>query len=271
MKLCISNIAWKKSEDKQMYHMCSEMGYEGIEIAPTRIFPNNPYDYLHEAKVWAHNLNEEYGLKIFSCQSIWYGRTENIFASKKEREALIEYTKKALAFAAVIGARSIVFGCPKNRNGFKKSPHENSKISTEFFNKLADVASEYRVTISIEANPVIYGSDFLNSTEETIDFITQLDREYIRLNLDIGTMLYNQERADCIKGYEKMISHIHISEPLLYKIEERKEHEEIFDILKMVGYNKAISIEMKQQDRIEEISKIMQYIQSVFKPNFRKI
>lgn len=263
MKLCISNIAWEKADDKQMYHLCSEMGYDGIEIAPTRIFPDNPYDHLTEAGNWAKSLQEEYALKIYSCQSIWYGRTEKIFGSNKEREGLIEYTKKALAFAEAVGAGSIVFGCPKNRNGFQKSPQENSKISTEFFNKLADIAGEYHVMISIEANPILYGTDFLISTEEAIDFIVKLNRDYIGLNLDIGTILYNQEKMDSIKGYEKFISHVHISEPCLLEIKERKEHKDILNLLKVVGYDKAVSIEMQKQESIEGICKAMRYIKRI--------
>ena len=238
MKLCISNIAWEKADDKQMYHLCSEMGYDGIEIAPTRIFPDNPYDHLTEAGNWAKSLQEEYALKIYSCQSIWYGRTEKIFGSNKEREGLIEYTKKALAFAEAVGAGSIVFGCPKNRNGFQKSPQENSKISTEFFNKLADIAGEYHV-------------------------IVKLNRDYIGLNLDIGTILYNQEKMDSIKGYEKFISHVHISEPCLLEIKERKEHKDILNLLKVVGYDKAVSIEMQKQESIEGICKAMRYIKRI--------
>ena len=85
-----------------MYKWMNSNRIEGLEIAPTRIFPENPYDRIKEAKDWADNLREEWNLRISSMQSIWYGRKENIFASKDERETLIDYTKRSIDFAKAI-------------------------------------------------------------------------------------------------------------------------------------------------------------------------
>ena len=38
MNLSISNIAWASDYDAQMYPFLKEIGYQGLEIAPTRIF-----------------------------------------------------------------------------------------------------------------------------------------------------------------------------------------------------------------------------------------
>ena len=42
MKLSISNIAWSDKYDKEMYQFLYKNQIEGIEIAPTRIFSENP-------------------------------------------------------------------------------------------------------------------------------------------------------------------------------------------------------------------------------------
>ena len=89
MKLSISNIAWTAENDAEMYQFLQKSGYQGLEIAPTRIFPEAPYDKLAEAKEWAWELKEKYGLEIPSMQSIWYGHQEKIFGSKEERNILI--------------------------------------------------------------------------------------------------------------------------------------------------------------------------------------
>ena len=44
MKLSISNIAWDTSEDKMIYELMQNHGCSGLEIAPTRVFPEHPYD-----------------------------------------------------------------------------------------------------------------------------------------------------------------------------------------------------------------------------------
>ena len=79
MKLSISNIAWSSENDIEMYRFLQEMGFQGIEIAPTRVFPFSPYDNISDAKVWAETLQKKYSLLIPSMQSIWFGHSEKIF------------------------------------------------------------------------------------------------------------------------------------------------------------------------------------------------
>ena len=81
MKLSISNIAWKSEDDFKVYKLMKKYEYKGLEIAPTRIFSEQPYKKLTEAKIWYEELNKKYGFTISSMQSIWFGRQENIFNS----------------------------------------------------------------------------------------------------------------------------------------------------------------------------------------------
>ena len=43
MKFSITNIAWTSEYDEQMYHAMKNSGFTGLEIAPTRIYPEHPY------------------------------------------------------------------------------------------------------------------------------------------------------------------------------------------------------------------------------------
>ena len=49
MKLAISNIAWTKEKDESMYAHLLQKGFQGLEIAPTRLFSERPYEHLKEA------------------------------------------------------------------------------------------------------------------------------------------------------------------------------------------------------------------------------
>ncbi len=79
MKLSISNIAWSSENDEEMYKYISDNKFSGLEIAPTRIFANDPYNQLDKAKEFAEKLEQNYNLKISSMQSIWFGKQEKIF------------------------------------------------------------------------------------------------------------------------------------------------------------------------------------------------
>ena len=261
MKISASNIGWKKEYDDQMYIWMQNNGLSGLEIAPTRIFTENPYDKCKEAKSWANRLKEEYGLEISSMQSIWYGRNENIFVSNDERESLIEYTKKAIDFAKAIYCNNLVFGCPRNRNVPEGA---NASIAEEFFTILGEYACNAGTVIAMEANPPIYNTNYCNTTRQAIELVKRVGSTGFRLNLDIGTMIANEETIDDLVGFADIINHVHISEPGLAGIKKRAIHGELKTLLKESTYERYISLEMKTQEDIQEIKEPIMYIKEVF-------
>ena len=50
MKLSVSNIAWSPERDETVLILLKKHGFSGVEIAPTRLFPEAPYDKIEEAK-----------------------------------------------------------------------------------------------------------------------------------------------------------------------------------------------------------------------------
>ena len=171
MKYSISNIAWGKEYDGEMYSFLKENGVDGIEIAPTRIF-ENPYDRLEEAHLYSYMLKNKYGLTVSSMQSIWYGIGQNIFGTDEDRQFLTDYTKKAVLFAESMGIKNLVFGCPKNRNVPQGA---NIDIAFEFFKQIGDFAFEHGTNIALEPNPVIYNTNFLNYTKDCCEFVKKVD------------------------------------------------------------------------------------------------
>ena len=260
MKLSISNIALNDENNVQIYEYMQKYGFSGLEIAPIKIFPQNPYDKIEEAKLWAQNLKEKYGFVIPSMQSIWYGKTEKIFASAEDRQILINYTKKAIDFASVIGCKNLVFGCPKNRNIENKSDYD---IALEFFREIGDYAYSKNTVIGMEANPAIYNTNFITDTKSAIDLVKKVNSKGFKLNLDVGTIIQNEEDYNELKDNVALINHVHISEPYLEKIQQRDLHKEIINILKNENYGGYISIEMKQQENLQEVENIMKYVNEV--------
>ena len=139
-KLSISNIGWAAENDAVVYEWMKKYGFSGLEIAPTRIFPEAPYDRNGAAKVWSENLKNEYGFQISSMQSIWFGKQEKLFGTPEERKILLDYTKKAIDFSAAIGCKNLVFGCPRNRY---LPEGMNDDIAVSFFRELGNYAIEH--------------------------------------------------------------------------------------------------------------------------------
>lgn len=260
MKISVSNIGWTKEYDDEMYKYISDSKLNGVEIAPTRIIENEPYEKNEQAIKFATKIKENYNLEISSMQSIWYGKQGNIF-DKKDAEMFIEYTKKAIDFANDINCKNLVFGCPKNRN-----MPEGKTINDilYFFKVLGDYAEKKKTTVAIEPNPTIYGTNFLNTTREAMEFVRSIDSNGIKVNVDLGTIIENEETLEQIKNNIDLVNHIHISEPNLEVVKKRTIHKELANMLRKLDYKEYISIEMKNTGNINDIKKTIEYVKSIF-------
>ena len=260
MKLSISNIAWSKDKDEKMYEYLSEIEFSGIEIAPTRIFEDKPYSHIEEAKNWKQELENKYKLEISSMQSIWYGKQGNIF-NKEDAKEFIDYTKKAIDFASGIKCKNLVFGCPKNRI-MPEGKSEDDVI--EFFKILGDYAKERKTVVALEPNPTIYGTNFINYTNQAFEFVKKVNSDGLKVNVDFGTIIENKEELDTIFSNINFVNHIHISEPNLEVVKRREEHKVLADNLRKLDYDKYVSIEMKNTGDMEKVRKVIEYVKEIF-------
>lgn len=261
MKLAISNIAWSESDDEVVYNFLKENDITGLEIAPTRIFKENPYEQLQNAEKYSNMLKDKYNLNIASMQSIWFGKSENIFQSESNANELIKYTKKSIDFATTIGCNNLVFGCPKNRN--INNYEKDYPKAINFFRSIGEYALNKNVVIAVEPNPVIYNTNFLNTTRQAIDFVKEVNLDSIKVNYDLGTVIYNNESIEIIKENIKYINHIHISEPNLKTIEKREIHKKLIKLLNSLNYKRYVSIEMKNNENIDDVKEAIIYVKNL--------
>ena len=260
IKLSVSNIGWDKTKDDEILSFLSEKGFNAIEIAPTILIEKNPYDNIEEAQKIVKKIKNKYGLSISSMQSIWYGKNGNIF-NKEEATLLLEYTKKAIDFASSIKCQNLVFGCPKNRI---KPDNVSEDNIIYFFKELGEYALSKNTILAIEPNPTIYGTNFINYTKDAFEFVKKVNSKGLKVNIDFGTIIANEENLEQILYNIELVNHIHISEPNLEKIKIRDQHKKLFSILIQNNYNNYVSIEMKKTENVEDLKDVINYIYSIF-------
>lgn len=272
MKLAISNIAWTAQEDEAVYAMMRQYGYTGLEIAPTRFFATDPYEDLRRVADWRAEFAASTGFDIPSMQSIWFGRTEKLFADARQRQILLAYTKKAVDFASAAGCANLVFGSPKNRALPDVSDRSLWEQGIDFFRELGSYAHEKNTAVGMEANPAIYDTNYINTTQEAVSLIREVGSAGFLLNLDAGTMIENREPVESLTGSARLINHVHISEPFLKPVStdsgRRAFHGELAAFLRENGYQGYVSVEMgKTQDsagRISMLDEILAYGKEMF-------
>ena len=261
IKLCLSNLAWGKERNDEIHGFMREVGFDGLEIAPSKLFGENPYEHIEPAVIFANKLRADFALDVVSMQSIWYRRDERVFENERERGFLFDYTKKAVDFASAVGCGNVVFGSPKNRVIKDKS---QMSLARDFFFGLGEYASEKKTVLAIEPNPELYGTNFLNTTKEALDFCRDAASGGLKVNLDFGTIIANGEDVDFSLEDVRLIGHVHISEPNLKPIKKRREHLNLRDILQKHGYCGYVSIEMIESQRDADILDAAVYLKEVF-------
>ena len=191
-------------------------------------------------------------------QSILYGRKECLF-DPDQAELLLEYLEQAFSFGEAAGGCNFVFGCPKNRimpDGCTE------KDALPFFERAAESAGKHGCVLSVEANPPMYGTNFLNTTKEAFSFARKVPG--LKVNLDFGTIVNQCENLKTVAANSDMIGHVHISEPGLVPVICRQEHRELAELLREQDYDGYVSVEMKQTDT-DTIRSVLSYVSEVFR------
>ena len=231
-----------------------EFGVTGLEIAPSMLFYDaiDPFAPSFEAVDEVSRELKERELSILSMQSLLYGTTGALlFGEPEARNHFCSCLHRAIDLAARLEVPNLVFGSPMQRViPPDLSMKEAFDIAVEIFSKLSVRAKEYGTKIAIEANPVVYGTNFLNTTKEVMRFVTSLDCSNIVANLDFGAIHVNREYdgvIDSLEGILKYVGHVHISEAHLAPVPQ--DLDLLINTLRALdnsNYAKAVSIEMRR-------------------------
>ncbi len=257
-KLAVSHIAWQEEEEQAALALLKKYGFQGLEIAPPRVAGKTPYELPQKAREYAQYVQREFGLQLCSMQSIWFGKTGSMFGP--EREALLAYSMQAIHFAKEAGIPNLVFGCPKNRVMPEGVAQDDA---ASFFKHLGDEAFKVGTCFSLEANPALYGTNFMNHTEEALDMAKRVNSPGCKVNFDMGTVVANGETLHSLQGRVAEIQHVHISEPELRAIERREVHKELAGILREEAYEGFVSVEMKSQP-LPKLEETLAYMREIF-------
>src|ERR1041384_3320465 len=116
MKLSVSNIAWPNELDSPAVESIMAQGIHAIEVAPTRVWPHWQGIDASSVRDFRRRL-ESAGLAVSSLQSIFFQKPElQLFGSDQDRGAMFEHLCWCADLANNLGAASVVFGAPRNRD-----------------------------------------------------------------------------------------------------------------------------------------------------------
>lgn len=261
--ISISNIAWDTSLDNDVSSLMNNSGASYIDIAPPKYFKDSSNtkdsEIIDVRNFW---LNKK--IKPLGMQSLLFGTQGlNVFGSSDIQDNLLTHLKNICHIGSVLGARKLVFGSPRNRDRSLLNDTETLENAVSFFNRLGDIAKEKEVVICLEPNPTCYHANFMTNSLETANVVEAINHKNIRMQLDIGAMIINDENPQkTIKKIAHLVHHIHISEPQLAPLNINNPfHQHAADAIRTTLPEMPLTIEMLTSDK----SKTLQEIETAIK------
>jgi D-psicose/D-tagatose/L-ribulose 3-epimerase len=271
VKLALSNIAWEPSEDEAVARVLLDHGFQGVEIAPTKVWPK-PLESTRDDRAAYRRQWEERGLRIVAMQSLLFGHPEfKLFEDPASRAPMATYLKAIIDLAADLGAGALVFGSPGNRKRGSMPEAEAFEIATSFFRDLGRHAASAGVTFCIEPNPPAYGCDFVQTSTEGAALVQAVDSVGFGLHLDAAGMRLAGEEPHIAAGTQfDLIRHFHVSAPQLGPVGSGDVgwYEPIATTLRDRGYARWVSVEMRAgpagASNLARVTAAAQYCSAVF-------
>ena len=241
-KLCVSNISNNTLNYKQYYSILKHYNIKYIEIAPTKY---NSWDNLfNNIDCFKDVVNEinNHNLELYSFQSVTFTIDNNIFDDNNME--LLLHLKNVIDFACNNNVKNIVFGCPKNRRIININ-QDNDNIFIDFMIKLGDYIGDRDLIISIENNSKKYNCNYLNTINEVGYITKKINHKNIRMMVDIGNCIMDNDNINNLCDYKDYINHIHISMPYMNPLINYNKvlYDYFINMLNGISYDKIISLE----------------------------
>ena len=247
MPLSCSNIGWSAADDEGAYRILIDGGFRGVEVAPTRCWPN----WAGADRAAAIQLRQRLqtaGLVCPALQSLFFGvQGISVFGSPAMQSRMLEHLDKVAAIAQGLGATRLVFGAPALRDKGDLSATQASAVAEDFFRSAAERLLPTGVCLCIEPNPPQYGCNFITTAAEGAALVRRVGSPAFRLHLDVGGMfLAGDEVEAAIESSADVLAHVHASEPELGTFEQpRANHAGAARALRRIGWKAWVSVEMK--------------------------
>jgi sugar phosphate isomerase/epimerase len=265
VKLAISNLAWELEHDAAVREIFVEHGVRGVELAPTKVFADplaaSEQELQDYRATWADD-----DIEVIALQALLFGKPElTLFDDDARREQTLEHLGGMARVGAALGARTLVFGSPKNRQIGDQPRDEAMAIAVSFFQRAGSLAEEHGVVLCIEPNPTAYGCDFITTSTEGLELVQAVDHPGFGLHLDAAGLTLSEENVDdAIPRCGASIRHFHASEPELGALGEGGvDHARITAALRGIGYDRWVSVEMRRdpaRDTARELRRVAKFL-----------
>lgn len=216
LRFACSNIAWTDAQEAASLACLRQHGVTGIEVAPTRLWPDwagaTPQAARHKAAEY-----EDQGFDLPSMQALLFGRPEALLFGADGGHAFEQHLSFVARLGEALGARAAVLGAPRNRLRGSLSPTQAQDLALPILRRLAGIYADHGLVLALEPARPEYGGDFATTTQEALALVQAVDHPGLSLHLDAAALHGGGESIADIwaAAGERRPVHYQLSEPEL--------------------------------------------------------
>lgn len=238
----ISNLAWPNVQVASVAPRLRRVGLEGVEIAPTAVWPDAPNVEPEVARRFAEQWRDN-GIAVSGIQSLLFGHPEYQLFDRSTWPDLRRHLVDMVRLAELLDSHVAVFGSPKNRVRGEIPVSDAHHIAAEFFTGLLPVLNDCDVVLTLEPNAPAYGADYLTHYSDVVELADLIGSPSVQPQVDTGCL---QMVADdpVLAVARRMPAHVHVSVPALGPPPGTIDHKNLSEALLSGRYQGWVVLEM---------------------------
>ncbi len=244
------------------YSVCGKLAdYPAIVAAGYDYIELNANDFLipeENKSVFQKNVKQikQDNVKVISCVDFIPDHMPMV-GSEPKHDEIIARAKIVFNRARTAGVEYMVF------NSHVPDGFDRKEATSQFITickRLGDLAKRDKLTVIIE--PFGNGdSELINSLQDGVEIIKEIDNDNIRLLCDISHMMRNNELAEEIVKYGSYIRHCRVD----ISPEARTDNfTAYFNALRQINFRGCVSVNNKQGKFDEHLATALQHIRQQF-------
>lgn len=246
--LAVSAIAWQLDHEAALLPAMAKAGVTGIEIAPTKLWPN--WAGMHaQSAAEQRRRYADHGFSLPSMQAILFGIAgAAVFQGHGPQQVFLDHLARVCDIADVLGVKALVYGAPATRDPGPLSDADAWPIAVDFFRRAGEIAADRGMALCFEANPTAYNCRFGTTAVFAAKLVEAVDHPGFRQHLDAGQIgMMAENVTEAVHAAAPVLAHFHASEPNLGPFAEPvSPHAELAKALAAVDYQGWVSLEMRE-------------------------
>lgn len=246
MKPAASNIALPAYDHVKELGLLREIGLEGIEVAPSRVWKDT-WEGLSARDVTSYRYEvEAAGLKVVGLHSLFFDHPElGLFSPDELQSKTLDFMVHLSEVCRDLGGKTLIYGGGRRRGGVPED--EAYKHAIDFCGTLCERIEGHGTSYCFEPlGP--QKMDFVNTVEDSLRIVRAVNSPALRLQLDAEALADNNEISDStFFTAQPYLVHAHANEPGFNVLgtSGTVDHAAIGAGLRAIGYEGFVSIEQK--------------------------